>query len=115
MLLDAPHAKLLQFPRTHRPPFLHNCCNVLITPARSPGMSLLLRPSDWPLRVKMVALLILVSLLPLGKEQSDMVESYHLGVNGYVVKLVNFERFAEAVQQLGMYWLLLNESPGLES
>lgn len=49
------------------------------------------------------------------KEQRDVVESYRLGVNSYVVKPVNFEGFAQAVQDLGFYWLLLNQSPKMDS
>ena len=58
-------------------------------------------------RTKAIPVVVLTS----SKEQNDVVQSYHLGVNSYIVKPVNFTQSAESVQKLGMYWLLLNQSP----
>jgi two-component system response regulator len=72
------------------------------------GMDVLKRIKNDP-RTKMIPVVILTS----SKEQRDVIESYNLGVNSYIVKPVNFEQFAMAVQELGMYWLLHNQPPKL--
>ena len=70
------------------------------------GLEVLKRIKGDP-RTKLIPIVVLTS----SKEQSDVVESYQLGVNSYIVKPVNFERFAEAVHDLGLYWLLHNQPP----
>ncbi len=55
--------------------------------------------------------LIPVTVLTSSREDRDIVESYGLGVNSYIVKPVDFEQFTEAVRQLGLYWMLFNQAP----
>lgn len=52
-----------------------------------------------------------VVILTSSREECDLVESYDLGVNSYIVKPVDFTQFVETVQALGLYWLLVNEPP----
>lgn len=53
-----------------------------------------------------------VVMLTSSREESDLVESYRLGVNSYIVKPVDFRQFASTIAQLGMYWVVANEVPG---
>ena len=55
--------------------------------------------------------LLPVVVLTTSTEDKDRIESYKLGTNSYVRKPVDFNQFSQAVQQLGLYWLLLNEEP----
>jgi CheY-like chemotaxis protein len=52
-----------------------------------------------------------VVMLTSSREESDLVESYRLGVNAYVVKPVEFSRFVQAVRELGVFWAVINEAP----
>jgi CheY-like chemotaxis protein len=52
-----------------------------------------------------------IVMLTSSREEQDLIESYRLGANGYVVKPVDFGRFVEAVKQLGMFWAVVNEPP----
>ncbi len=55
--------------------------------------------------------LIPVVVLTSSQEERDIVESYRLGVNSYMVKPVDFEQFIECVSELGLYWLVCNKPP----
>jgi len=70
------------------------------------GLEVLKRIKGDP-RTRMIPVVVLTS----SKEQNDVIKSYGLGGNSYIVKPVDFESFAAVVQKLGMYWLLLNQPP----
>ena len=53
-----------------------------------------------------------VVMMTSSSEEGDLIESYELGVNSYVVKPVDFGEFAETIAQVGMYWMIANQAPG---
>ena len=58
-------------------------------------------------RLKVVPVVVLTS----SREETDMVASYQLGVNAYVVKPVDFHEFVNAIKELGIFWAIINEAP----
>jgi CheY-like chemotaxis protein len=58
-------------------------------------------------RLRTIPVVVLTS----SREENDLIASYQLGVNAYVVKPVDFERFVGAVKDLGLFWLVVNEPP----
>lgn len=62
-------------------------------------------------RTKLLPVVILTS----SKEENDLINGYTLGANSYIRKPVNFNQFVEAIHQLGLYWLVLNESPPMDT
>ncbi len=70
------------------------------------GIEVLRQVKEDP-RTRMIPVVVMTS----SREERDVVDSYHLGVNSYIVKPVDFDQFAEVVRQLGNYWLLLNQPP----
>ncbi len=58
-------------------------------------------------RTKLIPIVILTS----SKEENDLINGYSLGANSYIRKPVDFNQFSEAIRELGLYWIVLNESP----
>ena len=72
------------------------------------GMEVLKRIKSDPVK-KMIPIVVLTS----SKEERDIVESYKQGVNAYIVKPVDFQKFVAAVAEIGLFWILLNQPPML--
>jgi CheY-like chemotaxis protein len=70
------------------------------------GLEVLSQLKSDPL-LKVIPIVMLTS----SREEADLVKSYKLGVNAYVVKPVGFDQFSEAIRQLGMFWAVINEPP----
>ncbi len=60
-------------------------------------------------KTKVIPVIILTS----SKEETDIIRSYKLGVNSYIVKPVDFNKFVDAIKDVGLYWLLLNQPPSI--
>ena len=88
---------------------MNNTPKVILLDLKLPkvdGLEVLRRVKGDPRTAK-----IPVVVLTSSREERDIVESYQLGVNSYIVKPVDFEQFTAAVRQVGLYWVLLNQPP----
>lgn len=87
----------------------HNAPRVILLDLKLPlvdGLEVLRRVKADP-RTRTIPIVVLTS----SREEPDMAEAYRLGVNSYIVKPVDFAQFTEAVRNIGLYWLLLNQAP----
>lgn len=92
---------------------IEDCPRMILLDLKLPkvdGLEVLQKLKGDP-RTRSIPVVVLTS----SKEQSDVVRSYELGVNSFIVKPVDFEGFTAAVQEVGLYWLLLNQPPKIES
>ena len=94
---------------SHQSRTINNVTKLVLLDLKLPkisGLEVLERIKSDP-RTKKIPVVVLTS----SNQDTDIERCYQLGVNSYIVKPVDFERFATAVQELGMYWLLLNQTP----